>query len=95
MRTLDAGIESHIALPGTTLAWGMRVERADAQVFGFTDHDKLRTVTIDGDDLDLQPSNAIDISSIAREMGLAVANLEATVLQFDDVMTKVDLLDGV
>jgi len=95
MRTLAAGIGAHVLLPATTLAWGMRVQRADGAIFGFTDHDTAKTVTIDAVALALEPANAISISSIAREIGLAVANLEATVLAFDATMTKVDLLDGV
>ena len=94
MRTLDAGIAAHVLLPATSLVWGMRVEREDGAIFGFTDHDQPKTVTIDGDDLDLDPTNAIDITDIVREIGLAPSNLEATILAFDDVLTKVDLLDG-
>lgn len=76
------------------LAWGMRVERADGEIFGFTSHQLRKTVTIDGDDLDLEPSNAINVSSIARSMGMAVDNLEAEIVAFDDVLPKLDLLEG-
>ena len=86
---------THVASPSTTLVFGMRVERSDGQVFGFTSHDRPKTVTVLGNALDLEPTNSIDISSIVREIGLSVATLEATVLAFDDVLTRADLLDGV
>ena len=76
------------------LAWGMRVERQDGQVYGFTSHQRRKTVDVLGYDLVLEPSNAIDISSISRSIGMAVDNLEATVIDFDDVMSKLDLLEG-
>jgi uncharacterized phage protein (TIGR02218 family) len=76
------------------LAWGMRVQRADGEIFGFSSHQLRKTVTIDGDDLVLEPSNAISVSSIARSMGMAVDNLEVAVVAFDDVLTKLDLLEG-
>jgi uncharacterized phage protein (TIGR02218 family) len=86
---------AHVALPGTTLAWGMRVQRTDNNVTGWSSHDREKTVTIDAVDLLLEPTNAIDISSIVREIGLAVPTLEATVLKFDETMTRADLYDGV
>jgi uncharacterized phage protein (TIGR02218 family) len=83
-----------VVRPAVTLAFGMRIERADGEVYGFTDHRSAKTVTVDGDSLTLDPANAISISSIVRTMGLAVDNLEATVVDFDDVLSKVSLLEG-
>lgn len=94
MRTLGA-LAAHVALPTLKLAWGMRVERADGNITGWTSHDKPKTVTIDASPLTLQPTNALDISSIVREIGLGVPTLEATVLELDATMTRADLLDGV
>jgi uncharacterized phage protein (TIGR02218 family) len=95
VKTLSGGMTSLIATGSTTFAWGMRVDRSDGQTFGFTSHDRPKTVTVQGDSVVLTPTNSIDISSIVREIGLGVATLEATVLAFDDVMTRADLLDGV
>jgi uncharacterized phage protein (TIGR02218 family) len=89
------GLASHIASRSHRLAWGMRVERADGDITGWTSHDRAKTVTIDSVDLVLEPTNAIDISSIVREIGLGVPTLEATVLELDATMTRADLLDGV
>lgn len=95
MKTLDAGMQALMASRVTTLAWGMKVTRGgDGAITGWTSHHKAKTVTVDGDALVLDPSNAIDMSSIARSAGFDVDNLEVTVLTFDDVMTKADLLDG-
>jgi hypothetical protein len=40
MRTLDIGIRTHIESGATTLATCWKITRADAVVFGFTDHDQ-------------------------------------------------------
>jgi uncharacterized phage protein (TIGR02218 family) len=95
VRTFGGSLAAHVALPGTTLAWGMRVERTDGDITGWTSHDRAKTVTIDAVPLVLEPTNAIDISSIVREIGLGVPTLEATVLELDATMTRADLLDGV
>jgi uncharacterized phage protein (TIGR02218 family) len=95
VRSFGGSLASHIASRSHRLAWGMRVERSDGDITGWTSHDRAKTVTIDGDALILEPTNAIDISSIVREIGLGVPTLEATVLEFDATMTRADLLDGV
>jgi uncharacterized phage protein (TIGR02218 family) len=95
VRSFGGSLASHIASRSHRLAWGMRVERSDGDITGWTSHDRAKTVTIDGDALILEPTNAIDISSIVREIGLGVPTLEATVLELDATMTRADLLDGV
>jgi uncharacterized phage protein (TIGR02218 family) len=95
VKTLSSGLQAMVASRVMTLAFGMRVERADGDVTGWTDHPSERTVTVNGDSLTLEPTNAINISSIARSIGMGVDNLEAEIVAFDDVMTKADLLAGV
>jgi uncharacterized phage protein (TIGR02218 family) len=95
VRSFGGSLASHIASRSHRLSWGMRVERTDGNITGWTSHDRAKTVTIDGDALVLEPTNAIDISSIVREIGLGVPTLEATVLELDSTMTRADLLDGV
>jgi hypothetical protein len=46
MKSLPAGMQTHLDDGTTTLAWCWRIERADGAVFGFTDHD--RTLLIAG-----------------------------------------------
>lgn len=95
MKTLDAPMIAALATRVTTLAWGMKVTRGgDGAITGWTSHHKAKTVTVDGGSLLLEPTNAIDVSSIARTAGFDVDNLELTVLAFDDVMTKAQLLEG-
>lgn len=94
-KTLSGGMTAMLATRMHTLAWGMKVVRGgDAAVTGWTSHDRRKQVTVDGGALWLEPTNAIDMSSIARTSGFGVDNLEVTVLAFDDVMTKVQLLEG-
>jgi uncharacterized phage protein (TIGR02218 family) len=95
VRSFGGSLASHIASRSHRLAWGMRVERSDGDITGWTSHDRAKTVTIDATPLVLEPTNAIDISSIVREIGLGVPTLEATVLELDATMTRADLLDGV
>lgn len=40
MKALPAGMQAHLDSGATTLAWCWRIERADGQVFGFTEHDR-------------------------------------------------------
>jgi uncharacterized phage protein (TIGR02218 family) len=94
VKTLSSGLQVMAASRVMTLAFGMRVERADGEVTGWTDHPSAKTVTVFAESLTLEPTNAVVISSIARSMGMGVDNLEAEVLAFDDVMTKVELLEG-
>lgn len=95
MKTLTAGMQAMLATRVHTLAWGMKTTRGgDADVQGWTSADRAHPVTVDGGPLVLAPTNALDVSALARTAGFEVGNLELTVLAFDDVMTKVDLLDG-
>jgi uncharacterized phage protein (TIGR02218 family) len=94
VRSLAGALVTHLATGSTKLAWGMRVIQPDGTVTGWTSHDVAKTVTIDASPLTLEPTNAIDISSIVREIGLNVATLEATVVELDNTMTRGDLLDG-
>lgn len=95
MKTVSVGMAAALARPVQTLAWGMKVTRShDGAVSGWTSHHKRKTVTVDGQPLVLLPSHSIAISTIARSAGWEVDNLEATVLQFDQYMTRADLLDG-
>jgi uncharacterized phage protein (TIGR02218 family) len=95
MKTLSAGMLAMLASGAHTLAWGMQIVRSgDGDVSGWTGHDAEVEVEVDGSPLLLQTANAIDISSISRQAGMGVDNLEATVLKFDDYMTKAQLLEG-
>ena len=95
MRTIPVATQAMLDTGAHTLAFGMRIVRnGDGDVSGWTEHDVGATVTVDGDPLVLDPINALNMSSIVREAGFAVGNLEVTVLQFDEYLTRADLLDG-
>lgn len=94
-KTIDAGTRAMLDSRVHTLAWGMKLIRGgDGDVSGWTSFDRPRTVTVEGSPLDLDPANSVLMSSLSRTAGFAVDNLEVTILEFDDYMTKVDVYDG-
>jgi uncharacterized phage protein (TIGR02218 family) len=76
MRTIDAGLLAHYQSGQTTLAWGIKITRKDAQVFGWTSHQ--RDVTISA--VLYQAGPGLDVATLATSAGLAVDNSEMTVL---------------
>ncbi len=95
MKTIPIATQAMLDSGAHTLAFGMKIVRAvDGAVSGWTEHDVGATVTIDGDPLVMDPANALNMSAIARTAGFSVDNLEVTILQFDDYMTKADVYDG-
>jgi uncharacterized phage protein (TIGR02218 family) len=95
VRTIPIATQAMLDSWAHTLAFGMMIIRnGDGDVSGWTEHDVGCEVTVAGDPLTLDPINALTISSLVSEAGFAVGNLEVTVLQFDEYLTKADLLDG-
>lgn len=90
MKTIPAGLLSHYASYATTTAWGLKVTRTDAVVYGFTSHQ--RDVTISGTLYQAGPG--LDVASLVSSAGFAVDNTELTILTDDVVITKVDVLAG-
>ena len=89
MRDVPASLEEHYETDATTTAWGMRIERADAEVFGWTSAD--RDKVIDGDEYLSAPG--MSVASLVSSAGLAVDNTEATLLE-GGVVTREDMLAG-
>jgi uncharacterized phage protein (TIGR02218 family) len=81
----------HIARGSRRLAWGIRIERNDGEVFAWTNHDEPTTVEVLGDPLYLEDNPGFDISSLVRTAGFAVDNAEFRV-RAGEVITKMDIL---
>lgn len=88
MKTIPIALAAQYALPRTTLAFFLKVVRLDDVVFGLTSANEK--VTIDG----VTYNPGFDVSTIVSSSGLAVDNLELTILKTDTVLSDADLLAG-
>lgn len=88
MKTIPIAIAAHYVLPRTTLAFFLKVRRLDGFIIGLTSANA--PVTIDA----VTYVPGFDVSSIVSSSGLAVDNLELSVLKTDEVLTDSDLLAG-
>lgn len=91
MKSPPAGLAAHYALDATTLAYGLKIVRADAQVFGFTSFDRDQTIS----GVLYTTSPGLDVTGIAMSAALNVDNLELTTLDDGTVFTKADVFDGI
>lgn len=90
MKTLTAGLEAHLALSVTTLATCWKVTRADATIFGFTDHpDNLVVAGVTYAAATGYSSTTIDTNST-----LSVDNLEVSGFLDSASITEADLIAG-
>lgn len=91
MKTLPALLASHIAQGTTTVAYLLRIVRADAQAFAFTSLD--RDLVVDG--ITYSATQGLDVSGIVSAAGLAVDNLELTTLHDGTLFSTPEVLSGV
>ena len=89
-KTLDAGLIAHYALDATTLCQCAKFTRTDGEILAFT------TAQIDVTVSARVYSPGITIGEIASAAGMAVDNLELTILPDEDggTITRADLLTG-
>jgi len=90
MKTLPAGLQTHLDSGTTTLAWCWRLTRNDGAVFGFTDHDL--SLTFDG--TSFEPESGFTASEIRAGSDLSVDAQEAEGVLTSDTITETDILDG-
>lgn len=90
MKTLPSGLAAHYAQPVVGTAIGLRIQRTDGQVYAYTTHDA--DATVGGTTYHAGPG--FDVQSIAYSAGLAVGNLELTILPDDTAITADDLIAG-
>lgn len=90
-RTVGGALLTHYRSGATTMAWGILITRTDDQSFGWTSHDA--DATLGGFTYRSEPG--LDVSAIVSQEGLAVDNAELTVLEYDDVIVREDVLAGI
>lgn len=90
MKSLSGGLAAHYATRSTSLAYCLRLQREDDEVFRFTSADV--DITVDGETYRAGPG--LDISTLVQSAGLAPDNLELRILYADDAITRADLLAG-
>src|ERR1700733_2297396 len=73
MKSLPAGLQSHLSSGTTTLCWCWKVVRGDGVVQGFTDHDEA--LVFDG--VTYEAASGFTASEVQSTLGLAVDNLTA------------------
>jgi uncharacterized phage protein (TIGR02218 family) len=90
MKIISAGLASHLASRGTTLATCWKVTRTDSVVFGFTDHDVDLTVSA----VLYVASTGYTRSAIQTDSALAVDNLDLEGVFDSAAITEADLRAG-
>ncbi len=90
MKTLPAGLQAHLDGGATTLCWCWRLTRRDAQVMGFTDHDK--DVVFGG--VTYAAATGFTASEVQSALGLAVDNLTVAGALSAAAITETDLAAG-
>lgn len=91
MRSPPGALATHIALPQTTLAYALRIERQDGQVFGFTSADQDVTISA----VLYEASPGLLVSSLQWTSGFAVDNLKLTTLDDGTVFSRDEILAGI
>lgn len=91
MKTIPVALASHYAGKARSIATFLKVTRADGQVFGWNSTDIPLTVS------SVLYEPGLEVTNIALSSGLAVNNLELTVLPDEEggTITRADLLTGV
>jgi uncharacterized phage protein (TIGR02218 family) len=90
MKSLPAGLQTHLEEGTTTLAWCWRLTRNDGAVFGFTDHDQ----TLGFDGTSFEPESGFTASEIRSGSDLSVDAQEAEGVLTSATITETDILDG-
>lgn len=91
MRSASAGLIAHLAQETTTLAWCWKVTRRDAQVFGFTTHD--RDLVMAG--VTYSAESGFAASAAQSKLGSSVDNLDISGAITAEVITEADILAGI
>lgn len=90
MKTLPAGLQTHLDTGATTLCWCWRVTRTDTTVFGFTDHDK--DVTFDGTTFEAE--TGFTASDLKQSISLSIDDVDAAGALSSSAITEADLTAG-
>lgn len=91
MRSAGAGMIAHLGQETTTLAWCWKVTRRDAQVFGFTTHD--RDLVLDG--VTYAAESGLSASAAQAKAGGSVDNMDISGYLQAGAVSEDDILAGV
>jgi uncharacterized phage protein (TIGR02218 family) len=90
MKSLSPALQDHLDSGTTTLAWCWRLTRADGDVMGFTDHDRL--LTFDG--TDFEPDSGMTAAEVRAGSALEVDAQDAEGVLTSDRISEIDIIDG-
>lgn len=90
MKTLPAGLQTHLDSGTTTLAWCWKITRSDGAVFGFTDHDLALTFA----GTTFEPESGFVPSEIRAAQDFSVDAQDVEGALSSDRITETDILDG-
>lgn len=91
MKTLPSGLSTLYSGGAKTIAYGLRITRADAAVYGFTSHD--RDVTISS--VAYEAAQGLDVTSLVMNAGLAVDNFELSTADDGTLFTREAVMGGI
>lgn len=89
-RVIPIALAANLTGPTPTVAWAVKITRADTTVYGFTSAD--RDVTIAA--VPYLNAPGLNVESLAKSAGLAVDNTEVIVLADDALITRDGIAAG-
>ncbi len=90
MKSLSPTLQSHLDEGTTTLSWCWRITRADGEVFGFTDHDRVLSFEATR----FEPESGFAASELRASGDLAVDAQEAQGVLRSEVIAEADIAAG-
>lgn len=91
MKSISAGLAAFYASRDYNTAEALIITRQDAQVFGFTSHDRNETVA----GVLCKAFPGLSVTNIETADGLAVGNLELSTLHDESVFTIIDIRNDI
>lgn len=89
--TIPAPLLAHYQSGATTVAWGVKIVRADGEVYGWTSCDR-DSPALDG--VVYRSAPGLDVKAFATSAGLAVDNTNLEITPDATVITRADILAG-
>jgi uncharacterized phage protein (TIGR02218 family) len=90
VKSIPSALATHYAGNATSIVHFLLITRTDAQVFGFTSHD--RDITISSQLYRSAPG--LDVTSVVTSAGFDVDNLELTTIDDGSTFSRADVLSG-
>lgn len=93
MRTIAAGLATHLATDAHTRCAMLRLDLADGSILAFTDHDAALTFNLGDGDIDYLPDTGILPSDLALSTGFTADDMEVSG-PIGDVVTRTAVIGG-